>query len=907
MSEAEQRVYAKLKEYRSKTDITIRPTPLLRQVFTDYSGTKRDLKLRYYQVQMILHLLAMRRFVVGDDTGTGKTLMVIAACCYVWEKEPNVKVLVLTKKSAVTQWRDEILRFTQGVQVFVVKGSKSERQQVYADYQAATGPTVLIAGYRSIAQDFTSVQSWKWDTVAFDECFQYNTPVMLADGTTELIGKIVTQQMNVEVLSFNPSTGVVEPKRVTQWHRNTRRARSLLALSFRFGGNVRVTRTHHFIRKDNSKVEAQALRLGHEVAHLCKNVPSEDQMQLILGGLLGDASISHPNRPAWGIAFIHGANQRAYLEFKRKFLAPLGVSEITPTRGGYSNTDLFRFRLNANEAVTGTLVKARVRRQNKKHVTFEWLDKVGPLGLAIWYADDGAINTHVCADGQARHTIILHTQGFTRDEVEFLSGWLAWRWGVRSEVKTTKARTDRVTGDAESYPYLYLSPDESQKFLALLPCGFPGVEYKFPNKPIRSSADFDTVPTTGMVSDWVTSKSVWVPPEKEHFVYDLEVEDNHNYFANGTLVSNCTVFKTPKTYVHQVCRHISNEAQRVWGLTATLIKNNLVEGYGIYKVILPDLFKHTPATFVTDYCDVEMINIGKNRKVPRIVGYKTVDILRFRDKISPFYLGRPKHEVASELPPLTTIVRKVALEPFQALKYQEALAGLLTVRKDGEFAEKEVSKLVAVTYCQEITNHPGLIGFPEEESDKLNELLDMLTEGDLAGEKVIIFTRFAKMVDIGVQALASAKIKSVRITGAEGEDARKAAQDTFQSTNSGTNVVWITTAGSDAINLQAAKAIIFYDTPFSAGDYLQVLGRMIRIGSIHDRVFAYHLVARDTVDERVMAIIESKMELIERVLGKRIKGEDDDEMDLLKVGVGDISALFEMLKTDAAKGYIRVA
>jgi SNF2 family DNA or RNA helicase len=537
-AEAEQRVYAKLKEYRSKTDITIRPTPLLRQAFTDYSGTKRDLKLRYYQVQMILHLLAMRRFVVGDDTGLGKTLESIAACCYVWEKEPNVKVLVLTKKSAVTQWRDEVLRFTQGVNVVTVKGNKNERQRAYDEFQAHTGPTVMVAGYRSLTQDFTAVQSWKWDLVIFDEA---------------------------------------------------------------------------------------------------------------------------------------------------------------------------------------------------------------------------------------------------------------------------------------------------------------------------------------------------------------------------------TVFKTPKTYVHQVCRHISNEAQRVWGLTATLIKNNLVEGYGIYKVILPDLFKHTPATFVTDYCDVEMINIGKNRKVPRIVGYKTVDILRFRDKISPFYLGRPKHEVASELPPLTTIVRKVALEPFQALKYQEALAGLLTVRKDGEFAEKEVSKLVAVTYCQEITNHPGLIGFPEEDSDKLNELLDMLTEGDLAGEKVIIFTRFAKMVDIGVQALASAKIKSVRITGAEGEDARKAAQDTFQNTNSGTNVVWITTAGSDAINLQAAKAIIFYDTPFSAGDYLQVLGRMIRIGSIHDRVFAYHLVARDTVDERVMAIIESKMELIERVLGKRIKGEDDDEMDLLKVGVGDISALFEMLKTDAAKGYIRVA
>jgi SNF2 family DNA or RNA helicase len=228
------------------------------------------------------------------------------------------------------------------------------------------------------------------------------------------------------------------------------------------------------------------------------------------------------------------------------------------------------------------------------------------------------------------------------------------------------------------------------------------------------------------------------------------------------------------------------------------------------------------------------------------------------------------------------------------------LSGILEI---GTGEEKEVSKLTAVTYCQEIVNHPMLIDVPGD-SCKLDELIDILTEGDLAGEKVIVFTRFERMVGIGIEACTKAGVKCVRITGKEDEDERKEAQDTFQDHNSGVPVVWITTAGSDAINLQAAKAIVFFDTPFSAGDYLQVLGRMIRIGSIHDRVFALHLVTEDSIDERVMDIVDGKMGLLEAVLGKRIKGDDEDVDELIQSDKGSIDALFDSLKT-AARGLLR--
>lgn len=524
-----QKIYDRLLEIRSKTDLTIKPNPYLRQTIRGFDGVERPFSLRYYQVQMVLHLISMNKFVVGDDMGLGKTIESIAATTYLFQRNPDMKVLVLTKKSVVNQWASEFEKFTQGIQTMTVKGEKKARQAMYQEFQQLESPKVMIAGYRSIVQDFSIIQDWKWDVVIMDEA---------------------------------------------------------------------------------------------------------------------------------------------------------------------------------------------------------------------------------------------------------------------------------------------------------------------------------------------------------------------------------TVFKSPNTQTHQICRHIAAQSDRAWGLTGTLIKNNLVEGFGIYKVIHPPLFNHTPAGFVQDYCIVAMQPIGRGRKVPVIQGYRKSDIERFRMKIDPFYLGRPKHLVATELPPLQTKIQEVTMSPFQQSKYQEALAGLLTT---GEGEDKEVTKLTAVTYCQEIVNHPGLIGFTREDSGKLDTLVDLLQDSELSEEKVIIYTRFSKMVDIGVAALEAQGIKSLRITGAEDADERKIAQDTFQNPDSDVKVIWITNAGSDAINLQAAKAIIFYDTPFSAGDYLQCIGRAVRIGSVHDRVFAIHLVAPHSIDERVMEVVQRKMKLIESVIGKRLKGEDDTE-DVGTIAIEDrseISDLYDALKKDA--------
>lgn len=362
-----------------------------------------------------------------------------------------------------------------------------------------------------------------------------------------------------------------------------------------------------------------------------------------------------------------------------------------------------------------------------------------------------------------------------------------------------------------------------------------------------------------------------------------------------------TAFKTPGTLVHKVCADLARRALYCWGLTATIIKNNLIEGYGIYKVILPHLFGSL-TNFQSEFCIMRPRQIGY-RQVLVFEGHFESQIKHFREIIDPFFLGRPKFEVAKDLPPLSVQNLEVELSKAEWSKYKDALDGLLEVgKKDGsnELEEKAVTKLTAVTYCQQIVNHLGLIGQPGE-SSKLAALVELLTEGDFADEKVIVFSRFRGMIDLIAPALQKVGIESVRVTGSEDSKQRMAAMEKFQDPKSSARVILLTMAGNEGINLQSAKALVFYDTPWSAGEYIQILGRMIRIGSKHDRVYAVHLIAKGgkakTIDQRVMEIMTKKMGYIEQLIGKRIKGEGDSAT--VVTLENDLSTLFAGLVDDA--------
>ena len=156
----------KLRKIRVKEDLKAPPSKILKKDI----GEGIPLILRNYQVQGVLHLLAMPRFVLGDDTGLGKTLQVIATLAYLWEKRPDIPAIILTTKSAVGQWESEFEKFTSGVEVFKCLGTKKKRIKIHAEFKAySDGPKALVMGYRTACMDFDFLQTISKHVMVFDE------------------------------------------------------------------------------------------------------------------------------------------------------------------------------------------------------------------------------------------------------------------------------------------------------------------------------------------------------------------------------------------------------------------------------------------------------------------------------------------------------------------------------------------------------------------------------------------------------------------------------------------------------------------------------------------------------------------------------------------------------------------
>jgi len=373
------------------------------------------------------------------------------------------------------------------------------------------------------------------------------------------------------------------------------------------------------------------------------------------------------------------------------------------------------------------------------------------------------------------------------------------------------------------------------------------------------------------------------------------------------IMDEITAVKNRKAKTHLACSYLSESAKRVYGLSATIIKNGLEEVYGIYAVVVPGLFGKI-THFRDKYCQQKLmrLNIGGTiRKIPKTVGYKNLS--EFKTVLDPYFLCRKKEDVASELPKL--ISRKIELEMTAEQKqlYKQALSGILYEdRVRHEFFEiadrlrnattpdpamlklynerkakydqfltaegKKRGKLAALTYCQMISNGPALVQQPGE-SSKDDEFIRLVKE-ELIDEKVIVFSRFASGIPFLEVLCERNGLKYVKITGECSDRERDEARVRFQ-TSKDCNIIFITTAGSAALNLQAAGTIIFIDTPWSYGDLVQIIGRAQRIGSLQGHVLLLHLVNKGTIDVRVMNKVGQKKDLSDEILGDTAKGALD--------------------------------
>ena len=163
-------------------------------------------------------------------------------------------------------------------------------------------------------------------------CFHYNARVVLADGTTEKIGKIVNQKMPVEVLSYDAKSGAMVPKRVVNWFDNgvTEEFLQITVAKPAKNGRAQLACTpNHLIRTPGGWVEAGELKVGDRVLEALPHYLSEFQMTALRGTLMGDGALS-PTRSGRGARFryTHCEKQTDYADWKASLFANVESSRF---------------------------------------------------------------------------------------------------------------------------------------------------------------------------------------------------------------------------------------------------------------------------------------------------------------------------------------------------------------------------------------------------------------------------------------------------------------------------------------------------------------------------------------------------------------------------------------------------
>ena len=318
-----------------------------------------------------------------------------------------------------------------------------------------------------------------------------------------------------------------------------------------------------------------------------------------------------------------------------------------------------------------------------------------------------------------------------------------------------------------------------------------------------------------------------------------------------------------------------NEATIKIGATATPVQRDPRDIFGIFKFVKPDLFPKKSA-FSALY--VRFAGFG------RVIGAKNEK--KLNEKISPSMYILTKEEVSKQLPKLVVSQRYCDFEPKQQAvndKYMEELEELKEKEKaitlgmtEAEMkSSEEIMKLEAAitsrqTFLQELTLSEEL--FEHSDSDlakkfitksndnKMDLMADLVSEIIDSGEKVCIFSRFARMQPIIAERIHK-ELKDVKIAYINGslnsEQRYEEAYTKFRDDDD-YKVLICSDAGAEGLNLSKTKYMIEMDLAVSYAIQTQRHGRLERADSVHDTVFVYQLIMNNSWDEIGLKIVDKK-------------------------------------------------
>lgn len=341
---------------------------------------------------------------------------------------------------------------------------------------------------------------------------------------------------------------------------------------------------------------------------------------------------------------------------------------------------------------------------------------------------------------------------------------------------------------------------------------------------------------------------------------DLEEHLKHTYHC--IILDEAQNIKNPMSKTAQAVFQL--QAEQRLALSGTPMENHLSELWSIFHFLMPGF-------------------LGPLQRFNRVFRYpieRQEDSLRqqeLRRRIRPFLLRRTKQQVAKELPPKTEIVQLISLDGPQRDLYETVRLSMderlrAEIRARG-LGGSQMMLLDALLKLRQVCCDPRLLKLEDvprlKSSAKLETLVEMVPGMVEEGRRILIFSQFVSMLNLIEAALRKVEIPTLRLTGETRN--RDAVIQRFQA---GAAPVFLISlkAGGVGLNLTAADTVIHYDPWWNPAAENQATDRAWRIGQ-DKPVFVYKMICEKTIEEKILALQQKKLQLTSGVYSEQGEGE----------------------------------
>lgn len=332
----------------------------------------------------------------------------------------------------------------------------------------------------------------------------------------------------------------------------------------------------------------------------------------------------------------------------------------------------------------------------------------------------------------------------------------------------------------------------------------------------------------------------------------LDLEQLKDVHFSSVILDEAQAIKNPTSLASEAARALRADFRLV--LTGTPIENRLEELYSLMHFANPGLFGSL-AHFKTRFG--EPIGTGS-----------TTAAQRLRRLIAPFVMRRHKRDVLVDLPPRTDSIVWVELDETERHVYERLLNQARSVARSSSVGEAGYfAALEALLRLRQTACHLGLLpDRSDESSSKAEALVEMLEEIIDEGHRALVFSQWTSLLSKLEPALQARDISYARLDGQTRD--RQGVVDEFQSDTGPPVLLASLQAGGTGLNLTGADHVFLTDPWWNPAVEDQAASRAHRMGQTRP-VFVHRLVAKGTVEEKILALQQRK-----RDLGTLIDGAD---------------------------------